>query len=486
VLDLSFSDVFGVQPAELDQYGAVNISLVSDVPLFVDPFLLFHSANPKYRALHDEVIRYLAFLRDKAAASVLPQGHLRGWYMFPEVRQTWLGFSRLGNAGSGLGEDFARSLHRNLQVLFTSFGSETVTSGTHLEKLCLIKDGVGRDNISDFVSNLIKGYLVDYTEAFAREHVAKSARRQIWVERIRFNYSTEAWEREQRDLPVRGNDYVLLTPRDLLTRDETWINRPELVDRFQDFAIAVPDEQLRAEINNYLQRQIPKHPTRNDYRNAVSRTIEKYPVVVEFYIRDREEHGDEALEVSRGRVDESRKVFEADARQLAALLRTETVFYALGLGTLEDARVRVEFLKDVIENKGGHRCFWRGEKRIAREEDIQLMFRLTWYATEFDVTREANDGRGPVDFKISKGARDKTLVEFKLGSNSQLRKNLEKQVEIYKKASDARQGLKVIVCFTESEQTRVNRMLKQLGLTEDRDIVLIDARRDNKPSGSKA
>ena len=54
-------------------------------------------------------------------------------------------------------------------------------------------------------------------------------------------------------------------------------------------------------------------------------------------------------------------------------------------------------------------------------------------ATEYDVNREVNNGRGPVDFKVSKGSKDTTLVEFKLASNTKLKKNLENQVEIYKK-----------------------------------------------------
>ena len=60
-----FSDVFRVAPETLDQYGAFNIALVNDLPLFIDPFLLFDSQDEKYRTLHDEIIKYLVFLREK-------------------------------------------------------------------------------------------------------------------------------------------------------------------------------------------------------------------------------------------------------------------------------------------------------------------------------------------------------------------------------------------------------------------------------------
>jgi glycine/serine hydroxymethyltransferase len=84
------------------------------------------------------------------------------------------------------------------------------------------------------------------------------------------------------------------------------------------------------------------------------------------------------------------------------------------------------------------------------------------------------------------GSKDQTLVEFKLASNTQLKRNLTHQVEIYKAASDAQHSVKVIVYFSESELSRVQSILKELGFTRNRDVVLIDARSDNKPSGSRA
>src|SRR5436305_1369791 len=110
-----FSDFFNVSRNELEEYGAFNISLIADLPLFIDPFLLFNSDKPEYQQLHEEMIKYVAFLRDKAAATEeLEDGARRAWYMFPEVKQNWLGYSFSGNDGRGLGREFAQSLHENL------------------------------------------------------------------------------------------------------------------------------------------------------------------------------------------------------------------------------------------------------------------------------------------------------------------------------------------------------------------------------------
>ena len=38
-----FTDFFKVSKKALRSYGAFDVSLINDLPLFVDPFLLFHS-----------------------------------------------------------------------------------------------------------------------------------------------------------------------------------------------------------------------------------------------------------------------------------------------------------------------------------------------------------------------------------------------------------------------------------------------------------
>lgn len=47
-IDIYFSDYFDVDPLLLERYGAFNISLVTDLPLFIDPFLLFNSKKSEY------------------------------------------------------------------------------------------------------------------------------------------------------------------------------------------------------------------------------------------------------------------------------------------------------------------------------------------------------------------------------------------------------------------------------------------------------
>ena len=258
--DIYFSDFFKVSPAALEEYGAFDISLIGDLPLFVDPFLLFNSENPPYQELHAGIIRYMRFLRDVTLSGAISRFLVDAWFAFPEVRQNWLGFSRTSNRGHGLGKGFARALHTNFNSVFRDFGEETVTRSSHLEKLCLVRDGVGRDTISDFTTNLIKKFLAEYTQEFARRFLSANRRLKVAVPKTTFNYQTRTWVTQTFELPFFGSDYVLLTPKDILTKDEAWINRPDLINRFPVIADALPDSVLRAQVNDYLIRVLPKDP----------------------------------------------------------------------------------------------------------------------------------------------------------------------------------------------------------------------------------
>ena len=331
--------------------------------------------------------------------------------------------------------------------------------------------------------------MAEFTQEFAINYLNASHRRRVTLRKVKFNYDTRSWTAESFELPYIRDDFVLLTPKDILTKDEAWINRPELLDRFPEIANALPDATLRAQVNDYLVRAIPRGPKvkKREVRDAIGRAVELFPQVLDYYIRDKEDSGEHAVSYAKARVREVETLFINQVRSLVAQYLDPGGFYKLPYNTYEEARERVMFLKDVIENKGGHKLFYVNGMPIERELDLQILYRLTWYATPSDVTREANDGRGPADFKISRGAQDKTIVEFKLAKNTQLERNLQKQCEIYTAASDTTHpSIKAILYFNISQYERVSRILKRLKLEGNQNVVLIDACDFNKPSGSRA
>lgn len=174
----------------------------------------------------------------------------------------------------------------NLHSIFSDFGATEVriSKGQHLEKLCLVRDGVGKDSISDFTTNLIKGFLLGYTEEFATENVRSSLRRRVTVDHLNFNYVTESWERSVFELPFYGNNYVLLTQKDILTKDDIWINKHDLVADFTGICNAIPNKQLVAQINNYFGDVLPKRPPKNE-REAARKTILNFKELIDYYIK---------------------------------------------------------------------------------------------------------------------------------------------------------------------------------------------------------
>ncbi|SRR6266498_339159 len=484
-MKIYFSDYFEISPKTLERYGAFNISLINDLPLFIDPFLLFHSRKHKYKELHSQIIKYVKFLRDKSADINLDSGLLQSWYFFPEVKQNWLGFSVSGNRGSGLRDDFAQSLHTNLNRIFSGFGNEKVTKGSHLEKLCLIKGGVGRAKISDFTTNLIKNFLLQYTQEFAIKHLPRRFKKRVAVNKVVFNYKTEAWERRTFTLPYINSDYVILTPKNLLTRHDLWINKDDLFDDFENIPEAIPNTQLRAQIDNYFRSLLPKDPTQKDINKAKLQTVNNFPQLLDYYIRYKEQNGDSANTSSTYKVKEAEYQYIQQIQALSEDLLKKSGFYDSKGTTFDEALQRAEFLKDVIENKDGYKYLYHQGKPIENENDLQILYRLTWFATDLDVNREVNNGRGPVDYKVSKGSKDKTVVEFKLARNTKLEANLKNQVEIYKKANNTKNAIKVNLYFNEKEKSKVDDILRKLRIKRAPNIILIDAGKENKLSASK-
>jgi hypothetical protein len=489
-MKIYFSDFFDVEPDDLESYGAFNISLINDLPLFIDPFLFFGSKDPEYKKIHKGILKYLSFLKDKSEKGITDFSQVKSWYLFPEVKQNWFGYSIVGNSGSGLGEKFGRAFSSSMHIVFDDLGKEQITQSSHLEKAALFEIGVGKDNISDFTTNLVKEYLLQYTEDFAKKYIEAKHLKKVNVDKVYFDYDLERWMPKEYILPYLYDDYVLLTPKNILTKDDNWINSNDLRGDFTRVCNSIPNDQLRHEIFNYFQKQLPKKQkkkrnTQKEISQAVHETLKKYPEIIKFYVKGKEENKEGAKNISKLRVEQVESIFIQKIQSFVELL-IKTEFYKIApLSSYEESLNRIQYLKDVIENNDGYRLFYIDGVPIKREDDLQIIYRLTWFATDYDINRETNNGRGPVDYAISKGAKDKTLIEFKLASNSKLKQNLAKQVEIYERANNTNSSIKVILYFDVSEFNKVNKILKELKLQNFSNIILIDASRKTSASNVK-
>lgn len=474
---LLFSDYFTIEQSKLDEYGALNICLSADMPLFIDPFLLFASDDENYKQLHQSLIDHLLILKEIAIEDK-ESGVNNSIFRFPEIKQNWLGVSKFGNEGHGLGKDFAKKIIKSFNGFYNSFGDEDITSETHIEKLTILNPGIGRDFISDFTTNLIYDYLLTYTETFALKYLSQDQVQEFSVNSV-FNKNFKRWMPKKYTLPYlyledRG-DFIILTPLDILTKDESAINNSEFYSNFLSVANSIKNIDLRNSINEYFRSLLPKKPTQKDRTYAISKTACRFPDLIDYYIKSKEDNKDTVTKLTKDKIKKLTSELTEALASLGDILFENSDFYKILPNSYDEALKRVHYLKDVIENNDGYRVFYHDGIPIAKEETIQRIFKLTWYATPFDVNAEVNNGRGPADYKVSYGANDSTIVEFKLGKSSSLSRNLSNQTDIYKKASKSANDIKVILCYTEGEIITVERALKKLELSDQENVVIINA-----------
>lgn len=482
-VNIYFSEYFNISEDLLEEYGALNLSLILDLPLFMDPFLLFNSKKEKYQNIHNEIIKYFLFLHELSnRIENINDGTINAYFTFHEVKQNWLGFSKYGNNGKGLGKEFGKNLYKGLRTNFQDFNLKNINEDLHIEKLNLIDNFVGRDKISDLTTNFAKKYLLEYTSDFARKHINKDYCDFFNIEKVQFNYSTESWESQQFYLPKFNDSYIILTPKDLLKRENTFINREDMIKNLDRISYIVDDQELRALLDNYLQKKIKNNEngmTRKVNNEEKNSFIKDHPVLINYYIRYKEINSLMAKNENKKEVDEIKSIFIDMLPILVDNLSEKTDFYKIIGDSFDEAYQRIMYFKTVIENMDGYKIFYKNEKVIVKESDVQLIFRFACINTKSDVNREVNNGRGPVDYKFSNGSEDSTIIEFKLAKNKKIKQNLQNQLEIYAKANNVScksNTLTAILYFNDNELNRIDKILKELKKENSKEIILIDAR----------
>ena len=230
----------------------------------------------------------------------------------------------------------------------------------------------------------------------------------------------------------------------MLTRDDTWINRSDLIHGFDHIPEAISDIELRSQVNNYFRQRLVPRPKKADRDAAAQATIERFPELLDYYIALKEVDASTASEASAREVSDTDRVFVEQLKNLIQDIIRQTKIYRAPVTSYDEALPRVKAFKQYVENQDGYKLINRDGHGFSNETEVQLFFGLALIGTTFDVNREPNNGHGPVDYKLSRGAVDKSLIEFKLGSNSQLKRNLQNQVKIYEAANRTKKSVKVI------------------------------------------
>ena len=214
------TDVFGSDFTQDDVEFAIP-KLTEDIPLYVDPFLLWNSLKSEYKHMHERLIKFLQY-----AIYLLRKGEInRAALLFAgceEQRAMGLGYASGSKRGSNIGPKLIGEILRVIQSV------PQLKSGDirHLEELQLAVPGIAEDRISDTACSILKDFFIEFTET----QVSKLAipTRPFRLGDI-YDDSKRMWVPAQTaQLPFNPFDEtpILLVPLDLL-RHLPWINYPD-------------------------------------------------------------------------------------------------------------------------------------------------------------------------------------------------------------------------------------------------------------------
>lgn len=437
-----FSDVLGITSEKLYAEGAFDAFVYIDSRLYVDPHLLRSVSCPelintssRYTKYFEDIIRILSQAKShkdrmyRQAISLLT---------FPELPYVSLGYSKSGSSGSGIGLGLAKNI--------TATAKEIIDAGINdpviFEIIGLLEEGIGADRISDMTIRIILPDLLDFSQRVASN---------LGVTTQKYHYSDLSY-----DLPYNPelNKPLILIPHEIL-RD-----LPVALDWSDIDTVCSHNENLRRVINKTIGstwKKVIRKISKSDLKEIVLQN----PDLLKDLVKQYSNKESSAYDIDNDRLG----LFSWDKY---ANEYSET--YPLKLpsndnltlnNVIEIVRKICNQFKNLIENNGLNKVLYDDLRNLRHEKYTQLLFFAIAHSycedNNLDLTRESDAGRGPVDFKISRGSKAKVTVEIKYSTNPQLVHGYETQLPIYNLAEGSQHSIYLIL-----QTSRIQRVIEEL------------------------
>ncbi len=463
---------FKVDAATLDTHGVFNSFLNLDTRLFIHPDLLKTTRIPELKFSYAKMTKHFADIMKLLEHS--QQKGDRLWreadklLKFPEFQGLCTGYSSSGTSGSGMGSTFRHTL---LQT-----AKEVIDIGIKdpeiFELVGLFEEGIGCDRISDMVGRIISDDLLKFTSRVFQSLGVKAKPIEIGG--------------ASYEIPVNrfNGKPVILLPKDILD------DLPDAFSRDDIDRICAKNTALRNRLN-----QIVGHTWFEQGKRLPKGKLKEFllghPDVLRELIK--------AFKTGKHLPYD----FENDPAGEINWYHAASQFaqdYPINLTlqshpSMEDIDKVVSDIcnkfRELVEDKGLWRSLYNKKtSKPYHESTAQLLFYAIadsyCAANNIDVTPEANAGRGPVDFKFSKGYELRVVVEVKLSTNKQLLHGFNKQLPTYQRAENSARGKFLVVCFGDQKPIKRLYALKNKAAESMRnlpEIIVVDASR--KKSASK-
>lgn len=190
--------------------------LNEDIPLYVDPFLMWKSPSLQDKGLHRALISAFNNLGTLAKAGQ------RGLAISQLIAASECDEVGLGSSANRTGRQFGQKLASEILHLFEHIEYYRNNGVRHLEEIQLLVSGINKDRISDMACSFLKSFLIDYTIQECKELRIPMTR--TIVPNV-FNHNTFVFEGVEASVPVHPeHGYPLLFVPKRWLRHVPWIS----------------------------------------------------------------------------------------------------------------------------------------------------------------------------------------------------------------------------------------------------------------------
>lgn len=238
------TDYHGVILAQEDADFAIPF-FDEDIPLYVDPFLIWRSPSQQDSALHGALLTAFNHLGHLASNGGEEEA-INALIAASECDEVGLGSSRTRQ-----GKRIGRSKAQEILATFSRIPRYATHGLSHIEELQFFVEGISKDRISDFSCSFLKSFLIDFTiDQCNRLGIPMEAKTvsNVWDSRSRSFIDVTT------NLPVDPTDNrpIILTPKRWL-RFVPWINYEDYFEKHcpQDEISHEPENLTRVEVLNY-------------------------------------------------------------------------------------------------------------------------------------------------------------------------------------------------------------------------------------------
>lgn len=439
---------------QLDEEGIFDLVLDQDAPYFINIKRLAITTEDEFLTSYERIQEF--FRRIYKLLSNAKDSNSRFYkeaekrFLFREISCLGLGYSK-GRYGSAFGKKLARNIVRDAKEIIDVGNSDIEL----FELIGLFTDNVGPDRLSDMYSNLIIDGIVQYT---------KNKYEVLGINKA--NYPDKSFDKNGFLINPYKNKQVLLIPKSIL-QDLPIAKEWEDVD-----AVCTKNQVIRNEINRVVADEWSKM-TVSEKKKFLKENVMKQKNVFDTLIREYKE-----FTVGEYDFKEDHVGFYIIAQNLDKI----------DIGKLElestdspkDIVLKIcEKFKDLVENNALSKLLYDNKGKSRGEKSAQLLFygiaSSFCEANDIDCNPELNSGRGNIDFKFSRGYKEKIIVEMKLTSNRQLVHGLTVQITEYAKAEKTDKLVYLVIDDSKNEKRIADMYEAYNSMQQKPDLIFIDA-----------